>query len=193
MNIEKTKAGRPRRYALEPPAGFVDIELAHQVAMLRELAERVCDQISDLPEEALDYTPGDTKLSISRLVLHLLWAETTWVRRISGLELPQTLADSIQPGGLEQFGEQPPTGYTAAGLIDLCRTTQNSYSEQALREVRDIDSVRKSDGSTYSVRGVMGQLVWHWTYHSGQIGLLRLLWGSDYQWRSEEIVALPPR
>ncbi len=193
MNVEKTKAGRPRRYALEPPAGFVDIELAHRVAMLRELAERVYDQISDLPAEALDYTPGDTKLSISRLVLHLLWAETTWVRRISGLQLPQTLADSIQPGGLERFDEQPPTGYTAAELIDLCRAVQNSYSEQALRELRDIDSVRKSDGSTYSVRGVMGQLVWHWTYHSGQIGLLRLLWGSDYQWRSEEIVALPPR
>jgi hypothetical protein len=39
----------------------------------------------------------------------------------------------------------------------------------------------------------MGQLAWHWTYHSGQIGLLRLLWGSDYQWRGEDIVALPPR
>ena len=27
----------------------------------------------------------------------------------------------------------------------------------------------------------------------GQIGLLRLLWGSDYQWKSEDIVSLAPR
>jgi hypothetical protein len=39
----------------------------------------------------------------------------------------------------------------------------------------------------------MGQLACHWTHHAGQIGLLRLLWGLDYQWKSEDIVALPPR
>ncbi len=193
MDTDKSKAGRPRRYALEPPAGFADIESAHQVAMLQELAERVYDQINDLPSEALDYTPGDTKLSIARLVLHLVWAETTWVRRISGRQLPQALADRIQPGSLERFGEQPPAGYAAAELIDLCRQVQKGYSEQALRGVQDIDSVFRRDGRTYSVRGVMGQLAWHWTYHSGQIGLLRLLWGSDYQWRNEDVVALPPR
>jgi len=62
-----------------------------------------------------------------------------------------------------------------------------------LGEVEDIDEVLEKEGVTFTVRGVMGQLAWHWTYHSGQIGLLRLLWGSDYQWESEDIVALPPR
>lgn len=187
------KTGRPRRYSLKPPAGFANAELAHGVAQLQELAERVYDQIVDLPGDALEFAAGDSYLTISMLVLHMAWAEAWWVRRITGREVPETLWGQIEKGSLGNIGGPPPSGYTAQALIDICRAVQGQYSKAELAKIEDIDEVRKKEGFTFSVRAVMGQLAWHWTYHSGQIGLLRLLWGSDYQWRSEDIVALVPR
>jgi hypothetical protein len=187
------RLGRPRRYTLQPPAGFANTELAHAVAQLQELAERVYDQIVDLPADALDYTAQDTPLNISMLVLHMAWAEAWWVRRITGTQISDTLNGEIQRGSLGKIGEPPPSGYSASTLIEICRRVQREYSLPGLTETLDIDEVLQKEGVTFSVRGVMGQLAWHWSYHSGQIGLLRLLWGSDYQWNSEDIVALPPR
>ena len=38
-----------------------------------------------------------------------------------------------------------------------------------------------------TVRGVLMHLVWHWTYHSGQVGLLRRLWGhARYKWTFDQ-------
>jgi len=193
MKDKQDKVGRPRRYALQPPVGFANMELAHGVALLQELAERVCDQIVDLPADALDYTARDTPLTISMLVLHMAWAEAWWVRRITAVAIPEPLRGEIEKGSLGNIGGPPPSGCNASGLIDICRRVQREYSLPRLAEIEDIDEVLKKEGVTFSVRGVMGQLAWHWTYHSGQIGLLRLLWGSDYQWKSEDIVALPPR
>jgi hypothetical protein len=186
------RLGRPRRYILTPPAGFANTELAHAVAQLQELSERVCDQIVDLPAEALDYMAQDTPLSITMLVLHMAWAEAWWVQRISGEKIPKPLNREIQKGSLSRIGEPPPSGFAAATLINICRRVQSEYSHPRLAGIEDIDKVQEKDEFTFSVRGVMGQLSWHWSYHSGQVGLLRLLWGSDYQWTSEDIVPLSP-
>jgi hypothetical protein len=126
------------------------------------------------------------------LVLHMAWAETWWVRRISGAEVPDSLKTAIAKGSLANIGEPPPTGYDAATLIRICRQVQGEYSQAQLAGIEDIDTITKKEGITFSVRGVMGQLAWHWIYHSGQVGLLRLLWGSDYQWKSEDVVGLRP-
>jgi hypothetical protein len=127
------------------------------------------------------------------LVLHMTWAEAIWVRRLTGVEIPDALNREIEQGSLSKIGEPPPTGYTAAALIDICRRVQRDCSQPSLGGIQDIDEALEKEGRTFSVRGVVGQLAWHWTYHSGQIGLLRLLWGSDYHWQSEDIVPLPPR
>jgi hypothetical protein len=198
MTEKKDKTGRPRRYSLQPPTGFNNQELAHSVAQLQELAERVYDQIVDLPVEALDYTSQDipstvtSVVTITMLVLHMAWAEAWWVERIIGIEVPGPLSEEIEKGALSRIGQPPPTAYPPSRLIDICRSLQTEYSQPALATVQNIDEVSEKDGVTFSVRGVMGQLIWHWTYHSGQIGLLRLLWGSDYQWVSEDVVALSP-
>jgi hypothetical protein len=188
----RPRLGRPRRYTLKPPAGFAHTELAHGVAQLQELAERVYDQIADLPSDALDYTAQDTPLNICMLVLHMAWAEAWWVQRISAVAIQDSLNREIEKGSLGKIGQPPPSGYTADTLIEICRRVQEEYSQRQLAGIEDIDEVLEKEEITFSVRGVMGQLAWHWTYHSGQIGLLRLLWGSDYQWTSEDVVALPP-
>jgi uncharacterized damage-inducible protein DinB len=186
------KIGRPRRYDLAPVAGFAHRELGLQAAWLRELAERVYDQIADLPREALDYTPGDTRLSIARLVVHLAFAEANWVANLTRVPWPDDLQATLELGRLSEFGKPPVSVGTAGELIDLCRRVQEAYSAPALAGLTDIDTPFEAGGRAVNVRGVMAQLQWHWAYHSGQIGLLRLQWGSDYQWTNEAIVGTAP-
>jgi uncharacterized damage-inducible protein DinB len=182
------KTGRPRRYGLPPLPGFANAELGARAAWLRELAERVYDQIVDLPPEALDFSPGDTKLSIGRLTAHLAWAEATWVSRLTGEPIPQELQGELDIGALTAFERPPAPAGTAAGLIAFCRRVQEGFTGPALSRVADILAPLQAGGRTVNVRGVVTQLEWHWTYHSGQIGLLRLLWGSDYTWTNEAIL-----
>ncbi len=187
------KKGRPRRYDVAARPGFRSAELALEAAMLQELAERVYDQIEDLPLHALDFHPEGANLSIARLVAHLASAEASWVSRLTGVEIPSSLRGRLEPGSVQRFAEPPESVGTAAELIALCRDVQQTYSEPALREVEEIDRVFEAGGRTVSVRGVIGQLNWHWVYHSGQIGLLRLQWGSDYHWTNDTIVGTPRR
>jgi uncharacterized damage-inducible protein DinB len=182
------KIGRPRRYDLDPVPGFANRELALQVAWLRELAERVYDQISDLPLAILDQAPGSTRLSIARLVVHLAWAEANWVRNLTGRAWPEDLVSNLDQGKLGEFAKPPASIGPAGALIAFCRRVQESYTAPALAAVTDIDTPLEAGGRTVNVRGVLAQLYWHWCYHSGQIGLLRLLAGSDYQWTNESIV-----
>ena len=193
MDPIATKTGRPRRYDLSLPDGFANSELAHSAAYLQELAERVYDQIGDLPPEALDYVPEDSRLSIGWLVVHMAWAEARWVGLATGAALDPELAARVAIGDLQHYGEDPAPAGEPAGLIDLCRKIQQEFSVPALRPVADIDKPMERGGLSVTHRGVLQQLAWHWTYHSGQIGLIRLLWGSDYQWATESLRAPRPQ
>ena len=133
-----TKSGRPRRYGLPSLPGFANAELGARAAWLRELAERVYDQIVDLPPEALDFSPPDTKLSIGRLTAHLAWAEATWVSRLTGEPIPQDLQGELDIGALTAFDRPPAPAGTAAGLIAFCRRVQESFTGPALSRVADI-------------------------------------------------------
>jgi uncharacterized damage-inducible protein DinB len=188
MKPTADKIGRPRRYDLAPIPGFANRELALQTAWLRELAERVYDQIADLPLEILDQAPGGTRLSIARLVVHLAWAEANWVRNLTGRAWPEDLTPTLDRGKLGEFDKPPESIGPAGTLIAFCRRVQERYTAPALAAVTDIDTPLQAGGRTVNVRGVLAQLHWHWCYHSGQIGLLRLLAGSDYQWTNEAIV-----
>jgi uncharacterized damage-inducible protein DinB len=188
MQDKPTRTGRPRRYGLAPLAGFANPELAGMAAWLRELAERVYDQIADLPPEALNFCPEDTKLSIGRLTAHLAWAEATWVSRVTGEPIPGDLQGGLDIGALTAFDKPPVPAGTAAELIGFCRRVQEGFTGPALSRVTDIAAPMQAGGRTVNVRGVVTQLQWHWTYHSGQLGLLRLLWGSDYTWTNEAIL-----
>jgi uncharacterized damage-inducible protein DinB len=192
MDIVAVKQGRVRQYDLPPAAGFRSRELAALVATMQEMAERVYDQVEDLPREALDFSPGQTRLSIGRLVVHLAWAEAVWVPRLVGKTVDPALEKRLQGGSLERFAEPPAASEQAAELIALCRRVQHEHSLPILRTITDLDTPIEWNGRRISVRGIVGQLTWHWIYHSGQIGLLRFECGSDYVWRSGDMVASRP-
>jgi uncharacterized damage-inducible protein DinB len=193
MSTKPTKIGRPRRYDLSVPQGFASRELALSAAYLQELAERVYDQILDLPTEALDFTPGDSNLSIGWLVVHLAWAEGRWIGLATGAGLDPAVRARLEPGGLEHYGTAQESAGDPATLIELCRKVQREHTLPALQPIADIDEPMERGGLSVTCRGVMQQLAWHWTYHSGQIGLIRLLWGSDYQWTMESMRASRPQ
>jgi uncharacterized damage-inducible protein DinB len=193
MSDIPVKKGRPRRYDLPVPEGFDHRELALAVAFLQELAGRVYDQVEDLPREALDYVPANTTLSIGWLLVHLGWAEARWVGLATGTPMDTALGARLQEGALEHYGRPPGPAPEASALIQLCRRVQEEFTLPALRPVTEMDEPLERGGLEITLRGVMQQLSWHWTYHSGHIGLLRLLWGSDYQWTTESMRAPSPR
>ena len=192
MSTKPVKTGRPRRYDLTPPRGFTNPDVALAAGFLQELAERVYDQVRDLPLEALDFVPGDSHLSIGWLVLHLAWAEARWIGLATGKELDPAVAARLEAGDLERYGQPPASSGEAASLVEICRKVQEELTIPALRPVAELDREMERGGLKVTLRGVLQQLTWHWTYHSGQIGLIRLLWGSDYRWTTENLRAPRP-
>ena len=176
------KNGRGRLYDFGPLEGFENRELGLKAAWLGELRERVYDQIEDLPADGLDYEGPNTALTIGRLVLHMAWAESRWLARITSTAISDDLQDALAPGSLEGFEHAPEASPPADRVIAICRRSWEQVSLPAMRSIKDMDAVWGEDGTT--IRGVLGQLEWHWIYHSGQVGLLRFEWGSDYQWTS---------
>ena len=62
----------------------------------------------------------------------------------------------------------------------------------ALAVLEDIDAEIDGGSRPLTARGVLMHLVWHWTYHSGQVGLLRRQWGElRYQWTFAQNVGAP--
>lgn len=192
MSDKPTKTGRPRRYDLSAPGGFVNRDVALGAAFLQELAARVYDQTEDLPQEGLDYVPAESGLSIGWLVLHMAWAEARWIGLATGARLDPALERRLAAGDLERYGQAPEPAGEASSLIAICRRVQEEFSLPALRTQAEPDREMQRGGLIVTLRGVLQQLAWHWTYHSGQIGLIRLLWGSDYQWTTESLRAAEP-
>jgi uncharacterized damage-inducible protein DinB len=186
------KKGRPRRYRLHTLEGFKNAELARASSVLLELSERVADQIVDLPPEALSFAAGQPGLSIGWLAMHMIWAETSWLVRATGKVLPDELAAALRGAELAAYGNSPGVFTDAAAITRLFGQVRSKFSLPALREVADIDREFESNSMIVNLRGIMAQLAWHWTYHSGQIGLIRLLWGSDYSWSFEKELVLHP-
>lgn len=187
----ETKKGRPRRYSLGRLDGFRNPELALGASALLELSERVADQISDLPPEAMSFPAGQPGLTIGWLAAHMIWAETAWIGRATGRLLAVDLAAALRGAELSAYGNSPGLFTDAAAITQLFGRVRSEYGLPALREVADIDREFESQGLIVNVRAVMAQLAWHWTYHSGQIGLIRLQWGSDYTWTFDKELVLP--
>jgi hypothetical protein len=174
------KEGRGRFYGIKPIEGFANRDIALAVAWMDEYRERVYDQIEDLPLDALDTESPGTGITIGRLVLHMGSAEANWISKIAGRKTEPDLAELLAPGSLDNFEKDPSPSPESSELIALCRRVRNEMTVPWMKIVDDADEICWKDGSTF--RGVLGQLQWHWIYHSGQIGLIRFEWGSDYRW-----------
>ena len=179
----KTKQGRPRRFAFGSADDVVGAELSFFLGFLDELAVRVEDQVVHLPVEALNYTGPNSQLSIGRLVLHLIESDLSMLARaVPGVTAPPYQAQ-LDKGLLAGFSAPPgDLGFAKdilkehlvfrrTHLLDRCRVP--GFLDQPVEHV-----------ACKNNRELLAHLVWHWSYHSGQIGLIAMEAGFDYVWVS---------
>ena len=182
MKASLNRPSRPRRYDLTPVPTIPHPEAAYAVAALDELRERLCDIIADLPQEAMDALPEGTGNTMAMLTIHMAWAEASWVSRATGQAIPPALDKALLPGKQGPSGDLPAYSNNAADLIALCDQVRLAVTLPGLSQIQDLATPLKNDPRQMTVRSVLWHLIWHWTYHSGQVGLLRRLWGSRYKW-----------
>ena len=173
---------RGREYAFNRPDGFKSSEVATAAAMLVEAAERICDVLSYADSEKLHFIPTGSYLSVARLVKHIAWAEMGWVGRLCGVSPPKDLVDLIGDPSAGRLQDMSEGEETAEELCAAIRRLQSSFSLPALAGLDDIDSPFKADKGPNTTRQVLSHLIWHWIYHSGQVGITLLQAGHDYQW-----------
>ena len=182
------KRGRPRRYDFRSDETCRDAVVGFAISTLNELLERVADQIVDLPPEAFSYSSPGSWFCLGWLPLHLAWAENHQMMRIAGgLGIPQPhLDDDIETrlshGALQSDGTVPAELQDASVLIDMMHTVRDSVSIPVCRLIDDATRVIPKADRLSTAQAVLMHQFWHWTYHSGHIGLMRLEWGSDYEW-----------
>ena len=191
MSAPDARPSRPRRYDIRARPECASPEIGYAIAALDELSERLFDLIADLPQEALDFVPPGTTNSIAMLTVHMAWAEAGWISRVTGTRLPSELEQLLAPGAQDASGELPPFSMGVERLIDLCRCARQEVTLPALSSLHDIDAEARDQRRPMTVRGVLMHLIWHWTYHSGQVGLLRRLWGARYKWTFAPTVGAP--
>ena len=182
--ILSIKMGRPRQYNLRPLPDFANGEIALAVAALDELRDRALDQIEDLSDQALAFVPEGLTFSAGALVAHMIWAETGWVRRATGVDAPADIRERLDPlGRALPTGERVAAELSATELATYGRRVRDEQTVPALAPLGDIEAEVTDPDRPTSVRGILMHLIWHWTYHSGQVGLLRDLAGTDeYRW-----------
>jgi uncharacterized damage-inducible protein DinB len=147
--------------------------------------------IIDLPQEAMDYRPEGATNTIAMLTVHMAWAEAIWVANITGLPIPSEIEPRLLPGKQGPSGDLPPFSEKATELIELCRRVRDELTLPRLSRLEDVDVEIVNRQRPMTARGVLMHLVWHWTYHSGQVGVLRRLWGSRYKWTFDQSVGAP--
>ena len=69
-------------------------------------------------------------------------------------------------------------------MIELCKRVRKEVAIPTLKELDDFDRPLKSkpDRGPATAKQLIMHEIWHWIFHSGHIGLTRLLWGSEYDW-----------
>lgn len=177
MTARKLKQTRPRCYGFPPATGFANPVAAALVGALDELTGRHFDLIEDLSREDLDFVPVHAPSSIAMITAHMIQAEIVWLTRLSGELLAQGVARALR-----DVHAGPPSPLGASDLAGLCRQVREEVTTGRLAPVVDIDAEHDDRKPTISVRGVLMHLVWHWSYHNGQAGLLRMIRGKDYAW-----------
>ena len=193
MSPSLNRPSRPRRYDLQPLPGFDHPDAAFAAAALDELRERLYDMITDLPQEAMDFVPEGATNTIAMLTVHMAWAEAIWIAKITGIPIPGELEPRLMPGKQAPSGDLAPFSDSAAELIALCQQVRDAITLPRLSQVNDIDVEIPDRQRPMTARGVLMHLVWHWTYHAGQVGVLRRLWGSRYKWTFDRTVGAPSK
>jgi uncharacterized damage-inducible protein DinB len=92
----------------------------------------------------------------------------------------------IERGNLKQLYAEDSWSIPVPELVALCRKTKEQLLIPCLSGVSDLDkAVAAAVGATKgpkTVRHMLMHVITSWIYHSGQVGLMTMQNGLDYQW-----------
>lgn len=188
MTDDVVKKGRPRDYATRLMDGFANAEATGYVGALDELSDRLFDLIEDLPPDILMAVPAGAANSVASLATHIAWAEAHWISRATGDGIPADLDDQLSLGRL-QSSDRPGEPVSADQVIACCRRVRNEITKSRVSLIDDIDVEIDLQPKIVTVRGMLINQLWHWTYHTGQVGLIRRLTGARYKWNYGDRIA----
>ena len=178
------KDGRPRRYDFTSPQGYADPAVGTFAGAIEELGLRFLDLIDDLPVQAMEFLPKGGANSVSMLGVHMIWAEAAWVARIAGSNIADETATLVGLGRQSPGGSLPSSSFTPVELHERWRTVHEGLTLPLLAGAAD--SGAPVTGASMTILQALMHLCWHWSYHSGQVGVLRRLWGEGYRWTFAE-------
>ena len=164
---------------------FTNPEIGYFAALLDEASERLYDVLSTADVRQLHFLPDASYLSMAKLAKHMMWGEAVWIRRLGEEEIPPYLGELLGDLSADNLASAGETDETSAELIDAGRRLRADYSFPILRSLADLDMKLDAVRGPTTVRQILTHVLWHWTYHSGQVGLLLLQAGYDYQWEFE--------
>jgi uncharacterized damage-inducible protein DinB len=184
--MERLANRRGRRYDLMPVPGISNEAVAYAAAIVDEARERCIDLIADMREETLWTRANGTPFSAGDLVVHMNCAEYEWLTKVGTHTLPEDTVAVIRRGKLGNLYDADSWRVPAARLVRLCREVREGVLIPCLSNVPDVDytAIPASDGKKgpKTVRQILMHVTASWVYHSGQVGLLTMQNGQDYQW-----------
>jgi uncharacterized damage-inducible protein DinB len=137
--------------------------------LLEELHTNITHAIEGLPQEALDWSPGEGMNSIAVLIVHLTGAERYWIGDV-------TLGDASSRDRAAEFrvSGSPPE----ALLQRLADATAYAQSASTRLAIDDLEQERISprDGRKFTVAWALLHALEHTALHLGHIQITRQLW-----------------
>jgi uncharacterized damage-inducible protein DinB len=141
---------------------------------LDELHTNIKQAIQDLPQEALDWSPGEGMNSISVLIVHLTGAERYWIGDVA-------LGDPSSRDRAAEFRvEGIPFDALQARLVDSSAYAQNALTRLTLGDLEQ-ERVSPRDGRKFSVAWALLHALEHTALHLGHIQVSRQLWEQQKQ------------
>ncbi len=187
--MKKLTNRRGRRYDPQPLDGIARGDVGYAAAILDEARERCIDLIVDMTDAAMWSRPAGCPFSAGDLVVHMNWAEYAWLPKIGRHRLDDATVRTIERGNLKHLYNPDPWSMPVHELVSLCRQTRDQLMIPCLAQASGTDQHVPSDlpegkGPT-TVGGIIMHVIASWVYHSGQVGLLTMQNGLDYQWAFE--------
>lgn len=192
-----TTNGRARHYPWSLDTRFTNLEIEQQIALMGELIERAIDQVHDLPSSALLFRPERVWFSIAQLMLHMSRSEYEQMRfllPVAGLDeadpdvprLDSGVLATLELGRINSTNPVPERLSDPVLLRETAHAVHREFTIPVCARIADADAKLEDRCSFSTPRDLVTHMNWHWSYHSGQIGLLRLQWGDNYVWTMAE-------
>ena len=147
----------------------MEIFLQQYLDKLEGLHSEITKEIKDLPQEALDWAPGEETNSIAVLAVHVAGGARYWFSDVLAGEPSGRLRETeFQTRGMRAAEMEQ----RLASVLSYCRTALENVT------VADLDAVRTSprDGKVVTVGWILMHILEHTATHLGHIQLTSQLW-----------------